>query len=135
MMTGEAMTGRTDLSDLLSSRKEALGKSYRELEAACFDPDDRESGPLWKRGTLENLLKRGSTKPPTFAHLKALAHGFELPLGQVQEAAGAQFFGIDTVWAEDDSVRALVHDFRGMSPEDQEWVRAIVQSRRATKGH
>jgi hypothetical protein len=130
-MTGDATTERTDLSDLLRSRKEELGKSYRDLEAACIDPQKQEAGPLYRRGTLENLVKAvPGTKAPSFQQLRALAAGFQLPLGRVQDAAGAQFFGIDTVWSEDEQVRALVHDFREMSPQDQEWVRAIVQSRR-----
>ncbi len=129
-MTGDATTGRTDLSDLLRSRKENLGLSFRDLEAACVDPEHPEDGPLWKRGTLENLVKNAGTKPPSLPQLRALAHGFRLPFGQIQEAAGAQFFGIDTVWSDDDQVRALVHDFREMSPEDQAWVRTIVQARR-----
>lgn len=130
VMTGEGSTGRTDLSDLLRNRKEELGKSYRELAAACVDPDDPQGGSLWTRGTLENLLKGAGVKPPTLPHLRALHAGFQLPLGQIQEAAGSQFFGIDSVWSEDQTVRALVHDYRDMSPEDQAWVRAIVQSRR-----
>lgn len=129
-MTGEGMTGRTDLSDLLRNRKEELGKSYRDLAAACIDPENPQGGSLWTRGTLENLLKNAGVKPPTLPLLRALHAGFQLPLGQIQEAAGAQFFGIDTVWSEDEEVRALVHDYRDMSPEDQAWVRTIVQSRR-----
>jgi hypothetical protein len=132
MMTGESTTGRTDLSDLLRNRKEVLGRSYRDLEAACVDPEAPEAGSLWKRGTLENLLKNVGVKPPTLQQIRALAAGFDLPVGEIQEAAGAQFFGIDTVWSEDERVRALVHDFREMSAEDQEWVRAIVRSRRGS---
>lgn len=126
-MTGETIRC-TDLSDLLRARKEELGLSYRDLESACVDPDDPAAGSLWKRGTLENLVKSAGVKPPTFPQLRALAAGFQLPLGQIQEAAGAQFFGIDTVWAEDAEIRALVHDYRGMSDEDRKRVRALMQS-------
>lgn len=130
-MTSEGMTGRTDLSDLLRSRKEELGISYRDLEDACVDPKEPERGSLWKRGTLQNLMNDvPGVKAPTLPQLRALAAGFRLSLGRIQEAAGGQFFGIDTVWSEDDEVRALVHDFREMSPDDKAWVRAIVQSRR-----
>ncbi|WP_326780394.1 XRE family transcriptional regulator [Streptomyces longwoodensis] len=128
MMTGDVVTGRTDLSALLARRKEELGRSYRELEVACVDPEQPEAGSLWKRGTLENLLKGVAVKPPTYPQLAALAAGFELPLGRVQEAAGAQFFGIDTVWSDEDDVRALVHDYRGMSAEDQARLRAIMKA-------
>lgn len=131
MMTGEVTTGRTDLSDLLRTRKEELGISYRDLEAACVDPEDPAAGSLWRRGTLENLVKVAGTKAPSFPQLRALAAGFQLPLRTIQDAAGAQFFGIDAVRDDDDpETVAFVHDFRGMSPEDQAWVRAIVRTRR-----
>lgn len=129
-MTGEGPADRTDLSDLLRDRKEQLGLSLRDLEAACVDPEDPERQPQYRRGTLGNLLGAQGTKPPTRAQLRALSSGFRLPLGQLQEAAGAQFFGIDTVWSEDAEVRALVHGYQEMSPEDQAWVRTIIDSRR-----
>ncbi|MFE1925851.1 hypothetical protein ACFW91_25170 [Streptomyces asoensis] len=130
-MTGEVTTGRTDLSDLLRTRKENLGVSYRDLEAACVDPEKPEAGSLWKRGTLETLVKGGGVKAPSFPQLRALAAGFRVPLSLVQAAAGAQFFGIDTVRDEEDpDVVALVHGYRGMSAEDQAWVQAIIQARR-----
>ncbi|MDX5569352.1 hypothetical protein PYK79_47255 [Streptomyces sp. ID05-04B] len=130
-MTGEVTTGRTDLSDLLRTRKEELGASYRDLEAACVDPKDPKAGPLWRRGTLETLIKGGSIKPPSFPQLRALEAGFRVPLRLIQDAAGAQFFGIDTVREDDDAdIAAFVHDYRGMNAEDQAWVRAIIQARR-----
>ena len=130
-MTGEGPADRTDLSDLLRDRKGQLGLSIRELEVACVDPQDPERQPQYKRGTLGNLLNGQGTKPPTVPQLRALSAGFRLPFGQVQEAAGGQFFGIDTVWSDDAKVRALVHGYQDMSPEDQEWVQTIVDSRRA----
>jgi hypothetical protein len=131
MMTGEVTTGRTDLSDLLRTRKEDLKASYRDLEAACIDPEAPEAGPAWRRGTLETLVKGGGVKAPSFPQLRALAAGFRVDLTLVQAAAGAQFFGIDTVREEDaPDVAAFVHDYRGMSAEDRAWVRAIIEARR-----
>ncbi|WP_055534844.1 helix-turn-helix domain-containing protein [Streptomyces graminilatus] len=130
-MTDEGPTDRTDLSDLLRDRKGRLGLGLRELAAACVDPKDPDRKPQYPPSTLGNLINGVlGTKGPTRPQLRALAQGFRLPLGQVQEAAGAQFFGIDTVWSEDAEVRALVHGYRDMSPEDQAWVRDIIESRR-----
>jgi hypothetical protein len=128
MMTAEESTGRADLSDLVRARIEELGISVRSLADAAIDPENPEGEPLWKRGTLDNLLKGNVVKAPTLPQLRALAAGLRLPLGRVQEAAGAQWFGIDTVWSEGAEVRALVHDFAGMTPEDQARVRAIIRS-------
>lgn len=133
MMTGEEMASRTDLSTLVRDRKDQLGKGYRELADACIDPEDPEAGPLWKRGTLENLAKAQGIKAPTFPQLRALAAGFQLPLGLVQEAAGSQFLGIDTVWSQDGRVRTLVHNFRDMDTDDQEKVIALTESWRKLK--
>jgi hypothetical protein len=133
MMTGEETASRTDLSDLVRDRKEELDRSYRELAEACVDPEGPDGGPLWKRTTLENLVKGAGVKAPSLPQLRALAAGFQLPLSLVQEAAGAQFLGIDTVWTTDGTVRALVHEFRDMDPEDQEKVMALMQSWRSLK--
>lgn len=131
MMTDEEMTDRTDLSDLLRARKEEIKLSFRELTAACIDPDNPDGGPLYKRTTLENLVKGApGVKAPSPAQLKGLTSAFRLPFGRVQEAAGAQFFGMDTVWSDDEELRALVHGYRDMNPEDQALVRAIIESRR-----
>ncbi|MET9100008.1 hypothetical protein [Streptomyces antibioticus] len=130
-MTGDVTTGRTDLSDLLRTRKESLGASYRDLEDACIDPADPASGSLWRRGTLQNLVNGVGTKAPSFPQLRALAAGFRLDPARVQVAAAAQFFGIDMVQDDDDpDVVAFIDDYRGLSAEDQAWVRAIIQTRR-----
>ncbi|MEU9245815.1 hypothetical protein [Streptomyces sp. NPDC048385] len=138
MTGGDAATGRTDLSDLLRTRKEELGLSYRELEAACIDPAHPEAGILYRRGTLENLVKAvPGTKAPTYSEvqasqLHALQAAFRLPLQLLQDAAAAQFFGLDAVRdGEDPETLAFIHDFQGLSPEDQAWVRAMVQTRRS----
>lgn len=132
-MTGEETTRRTDLSRLLSDRKEQLDKSYRDLADACIDPEDPEAGPLYKRSTLENLAKGVVTKAPTIPQMRALKAGFQLPLGVIQEAAGAQFLGIDTVWSEDGRVRTLIHNFHELAPEDQVRVETLMESWRRLK--
>lgn len=113
---------RSQLADLVRSRIRELELSSRALADAC--------GPLWSRGTLDNLLAGREIKPPTLPRLAALANGLQLPLGPVQEAAGAQFLGIDTIWSQDGEVRTLVIGYLEMDPEDQRRVAEIVESRR-----
>ncbi|MBP5930212.1 XRE family transcriptional regulator [Streptomyces sp. LBUM 1479] len=122
---------RTDLGDLVATRIADLGLSYRRLADLCVDPeaeDESEARP-WARGTLENLIKGRRITAPTLPMLRALAVGLSLHLGQVQEAAGAQFLGIDSVWSQDGQARALVLGFREMSPEDQAKVLALIEEK------
>ncbi|MET9729748.1 XRE family transcriptional regulator [Streptomyces sp. NPDC006458] len=128
MMTDEGTTQRTDLSDLVRKRRLELGMSYRGLAEACIDPEDPEAGPLWGRSTLENLEKGVGIKAPTLPQLRALKAGLRVPLGLVQEATGAQFVGIDTVWSHDGKIRTLVHGFRELDEADQERVLAMMES-------
>lgn len=127
-MAEEIAAQRTDLADLVRVRMEELGLSYRGLPALCIDPKAPDAGPLWTRGTVENLAKRRVIKAPKPAELRALAAGLSLPLRLVQEAAAAQFFGIETVWSEEDDVRLLVRDYRALGPEDRERLREIARA-------
>ncbi|MGW8374292.1 helix-turn-helix transcriptional regulator [Streptomyces sp. ODS28] len=117
----------TELSDLLRERRAELGLSLRELADRCLDPDNPDEGSLWKRSTLANLEK-GDIKPPKLAELRALAAGLDCPLGRLQDAAGSQFFGLASVWGEEDDVRVLVRRYRQMSPEDQRRLQGIVDT-------
>ncbi|MFI8535312.1 hypothetical protein ACIGMX_34345 [Streptomyces aquilus] len=138
-MTPEQETGRYDLSDLVHDRMAELGLSYRRLEELCVDPeadpaDAVTAEPLWKRGTLENLVKRRKIQPPDFPRLRALHAGLGVPLAQVQAAAGSQFLGIDTVWSPDGKVRALVPGYAEMDDEDQAKVHALMEAYRTVQG-
>ena len=128
---------RTDLSDLIQDRRDLLGLTYEDLAAACVDPEAAgapDVEPLWRRSNLHNLAQGKWVKPPSFAMLRALAVGLQVPLRAVQEAAGSQFFGIDTVWSADGKVRALVRDFDELDDEDQAKILALMESRRRIKG-
>ncbi|WP_216588535.1 XRE family transcriptional regulator [Streptomyces brasiliscabiei] len=122
---------RTDLGDLVAARIADLGLSYRRLEVLCVDPEaGAEDDPRpWARSTLENLIKGRRITAPTLPMLRALAVGLELDLGAVQEAAGAQFLGIDSVWSQDNTARALVIGFREMRPEDQAKILALIEEK------
>ncbi|MDT7847255.1 helix-turn-helix domain-containing protein [Streptomyces justiciae] len=129
MMTVEKTVRRSELSDLLRDRKGELGMSLRALADACVDPENPEAGPQYKRTTLDGLMKNVvGVQPPTLPQLRALAEAFRLPLGLIQEAAGAQFFGIDTVWAQDGKVRAIVYQVQELDADDQDRVMALMQS-------
>jgi hypothetical protein len=131
-MAADQETSRTDLSYILNKRLTELGIGTRTLAASCIDPENPSAGPLWTRGTLDNLRAGVRIKAPEFAELRALAAGLRLgDVGLLQEAAGSQYFGIDTVWSEDGKVRALVIGFAEMDPEEQDKVLALIAARRS----
>lgn len=134
-MTADPAYDHTDLSDLVQARKNELGLSYRTLADRCdtyYQERGIEPAPevRWTRGTLENLAKGHRVRPPDLPKLQALAAALEVPLRTVQEAAGRQFFGVDTIWTPDGKVRALVREFDELDAEDQARVLALMESRR-----
>lgn len=118
---------RTDLSDLVRKRRvDELDLSLRALAERCIDP---ETGiQEWKYGTLDRLEKYEAVTPPQLPQLRALAAGLQLPLGQIQDAAGAQYFGIDTLRGDSPTARALVLRVETLSPEDQARVLALLDA-------
>lgn len=119
---------RTDLADLVRLRLEELQLSYRRAAELTLDPEGAEAGPLWTRGTLENLANRKAVKAPRPAQLRALAAALQLPLRLVQDAAAGQFLDIDTVWDEDDDTRLMVRHYQSLSAEDRDKLRAIAEA-------
>ncbi|MEU1496111.1 XRE family transcriptional regulator [Streptomyces sp. NPDC005732] len=125
---------RTDLSDLVRTRRAELGLSLRALASRCINPDAPDAGPVVDHNWIDRLEKGVLREIPDYGRLAGLHAGLQVPLGLIQEAAGAQFWRVDTVWSDDAEVRALVHDYLDMSPEDQQRVRALTESWRKLKG-
>lgn len=120
-----APTGRADLSDLVRDRRAELRLSLRAVEARTVDPETGE--PLCKYGWIGKLEKSQIVDAPTFPQLKALSKALDLPLGKVQDAAGAQFFGIDTIWSASGEARALALQANSLTPEQREQVRRLIE--------
>ncbi|MEU0002084.1 XRE family transcriptional regulator [Streptomyces microflavus] len=121
---------RWDLADLIRRRMDELGLSFRKLAEAAVDPAGEGAGALWTRGTLENLTKREPVKAPSAPQLRALAVGLQLPLRSVQDAAAAQWFGVETVYDDDvdPETRLLVRRYQSMSPEDRRRLQIIAET-------
>jgi transcriptional regulator with XRE-family HTH domain len=138
IMTEATQTGGGPLSDLVRKRKDELGLTLRLLEERCVDPhpdpnSGQEAGPLWGRSTLSLLINGERIKPPSPAKIRALAAGLDLSVDDVREAAGKQFFGVDTLRTGDRKVRAFVRDFEGLSPEDQRKVWDLLEAHRPVR--
>ncbi|MGW1295112.1 XRE family transcriptional regulator [Streptomyces sp. NPDC002533] len=121
---------RWDLADLVNRRKGELGLSFRKIAENAVDPVAPMAGSLWTRGTLENLAKREPVKAPSAPMLRALAAGLQVPLRLVQEAAAAQWFGVETVYDDegDPETRLLVRRYQQMSPEDRRRLQIIAET-------
>jgi hypothetical protein len=118
---------RTRLSDLVVDRRARLRISLVTLAERCVDPTTGRQE--LKSGWLHRLEKRLSVTPPGIEQLRALAAGLELPLRQVQDAAGEQFLGITTTDLDGDGrVRLLAHRASNLSPEDLERLLAIAET-------
>lgn len=98
--------GRTQLRDLVRERRAALGLSYERLAAQCVDPKSGEQ--TIKSSWLHRLESGQPVQPPDYPQLRGLAAGMDVPLGRVQDAAGAEFFGIDVVPSRSGMARALL---------------------------
>jgi hypothetical protein len=126
-MTVEETMERTELSDLVRTRMTENGQSIRQLADASIDPEDPDAGPLWKRGTIENLIKGRVIKAPTEPQLRALAAGVDLPRPVVQQAAAAQFFGMTEHWNDDHDTRVLIARIEELDKEGVEELGELAQ--------
>ncbi|MCY0960805.1 XRE family transcriptional regulator [Streptomyces sp. H27-H5] len=115
---------RTHLSDLVRKRRAELRLSFRQLEERTGLGEDGK--PVIRRGTLENLEKvvPRMAWTPRFPELQALADALELPLVQVQDAAGSQFMGIDPVVSEHG--RAYVRGADKLTPVQREQIERLI---------
>lgn len=118
---------RTHLSDLVRERRAELRLSLRAVEEhpANCGADGR---PIIKRGWLDRLEKALPVIPPQVPELTALAGTLNMALGRLQDAAGAQFLGIDTEWSESGEARALVRHAENLSPAQREQLARLLST-------
>ncbi|KAA6221765.1 XRE family transcriptional regulator [Streptomyces albofaciens JCM 4342] len=116
---------RTDLSDLVRNRRAELRMSLRAVEEhpGNVGPDGK---PVIKRGWLDRLEKRKPVIPPQVPELTALSAVLDLPLGRLQDAAGAQFLGITSVWSESGEARALIAHAERLTPEQRDQLARLL---------
>ncbi|MFI2078279.1 XRE family transcriptional regulator [Streptomyces triculaminicus] len=115
---------RTALSDLVRDRRTELRLSLKTLEERTAPEEGGE--PVVKSGWLHRLERREPVIPPQVPELTALARALELPLGRLQDAAGSQFLGIDTVWSASGEARAFVEQLERFTPEQREQLARLL---------
>lgn len=116
---------RTDLSDLARTRRSDLGLSYERLGQRAIDPETGEKIP----GSWFHRLETGlPVQVPNLPRLRAIAAALDMPLGRIQDAAGAQFFGIETTWSTSGEARALVEQTGQMTPTQREQLMRFIEA-------
>lgn len=123
-MAAEDRPTRTHLSDLVRDRRAALRISLVELEERAVDPESGKRVP----SSWIHRLERGEAAAPGPDRLRGLAVGLGEPLAVVQEAAAAQYFGIDSVWSTSGEIRALVERAERLTPEQIAQVRRLIET-------
>ncbi|MCX4540453.1 XRE family transcriptional regulator [Streptomyces sp. NBC_01565] len=109
----------------MRDRKGVLGLSYERLAARCIDP---ETGEQTVKGSwLHRLATDLPVQIPDFPMLRGLAAGLDVPLGRVQDAAGAEFFGMDVVWSASGEARALVRSAEALTPTQREQLQRLLE--------
>lgn len=121
-----APAGRHQLGDLVVERKEALRLSYEKLAARCIDPEVGEQ--VIKGSWLHRIATQLPVLAPDVSQLRGLAVGLDVPLRAVQDAASAQFFGVDVLYSPDGSVRTALYHLSEMTEEDKAKVLAIIET-------
>lgn len=120
--TGE----RSELRNIVVQRKEELGLGYQRLAARCIDP---ESGEQTVRSSWLHRLATGeAVESPSYEMLRGMAAGLEVSVGVLQDAASAQFFGVQKVFSESAQGQAFLRDADRLTPAQREAIRALMRS-------
>lgn len=117
---------RTQLRDIVVARKDMLGLGYQRLAARCIDPSTGVQ--TVKSSWLHRLATGEPVEAPGYEMLRGMAAGLEIPVGVLQDAASAQFFGAERVFSETAEAQAFLEDADRLTPQQREAVRALMRS-------
>lgn len=124
-------TGRTQFRDIVVERKEALELSYARLAARCIHPDTGVQ--TVKDSWLHRVATGEPVQAPDYDMLLGMAAGLEVDVNVLQDAASAQFFGAQKVFAESAEAKAFLEDADRLSPAQREAIQALMRS--LAEGH
>ncbi|MFD9757990.1 XRE family transcriptional regulator [[Kitasatospora] papulosa] len=125
MIENEPEVETTEFADLIRARRAELGLSLAQFQERSVDP---RTGIQVKSGWVHRLESGESVIPPRTPQLRALAAAASLPLGQLQDAASAQFFGIERVWAESGEASALVRRAGELTQDQREQLLRLIDA-------
>lgn len=125
MIENEAEAETTEFADLIRARRAELGLSLAQFQERSVDP---RTGTQVKSGWVHRLETGEPVIPPRTPQLRALAAATALPLGMLQDAASAQFFGIERVWAESGEASALVRRAGRLTQDQRDQLLRLIDA-------
>lgn len=122
----QAAGERTQLRDIVVQRKEEIGLGYERLALRCIDP---ETGQQTVKSSWLHRLATGKTvEAPDYETLRGMAAGLEVAVGELQDAASAQFFGAARVFAESAEGQAFLEDAEQLTDTQRGAIQALMRS-------
>lgn len=116
---------RSDLADLIRARRAELGKSLDKFAAEAMDPISKRRVT---RGWIYRLETGETVTPPIFEELRALAQAAEYPVERLQDAAGAQFHGVDPLRSGSSEAKAYVHKLDRLPADQRERLLRLIDT-------
>lgn len=116
---------RTQLADLIRGRRSDLKESLDTFAAKAVDP---VSGVRVTRGWIYRLEKGEKVTPPVYEELCALAEAARLPIERVQDAAGAQFHGVDPLRSGSGEAVAYVRKLDQVPPDQRDRLLRLIDT-------
>ena len=124
-------SGRTQFRDIVVQRKEELGLGYERLAARCIDPETGEQ--TVKSSWLHRLATGENVEPPKYEMLRGMEAGLGVPIGILQDAASAEFFGTEPIFGETAEGRAFLADADRLTSAQRAAIRALMRSMTETQ--
>jgi transcriptional regulator with XRE-family HTH domain len=116
---------RTHLGDLIRERRAELKESLDKFAQKAVDP---EGETRVTRGWIYRLERGDNVTPPVYEELRALAAAAQLPVERIQDAAGAQFHGVDPLRSGSGEATAYVRKLDSVPPEQRERLLRLIDT-------
>lgn len=116
---------RTQFADLIRRRRAELNESLDTFAKKALDP---VSGLRVTRGWIYRLETGETVTPPAIRELRALAEACELPLEQLQDAAGQQFHGVDPLEGASAEATAYVRKLDQLPADQRERLLRLIDT-------
>ncbi|MFB9439998.1 hypothetical protein [Streptomyces showdoensis] len=116
---------RRQLADLVHTRRLELGEGLTPFAQKAVDPI---SGERVTRGWIHRLEKGEPIIPPQVEQLRALAAACELELWHLQDAASAQFHGVEALKGGSSESRAYVHKLDQIPADQRQRLLDLIDS-------
>jgi transcriptional regulator with XRE-family HTH domain len=116
---------RTQFRDLIRELRQQSGLSLVRFAERAVDPLTKTAV---KSGWIHRLESGDPVTPPQLPELRALAEAAGCDLEILQDAAGAQFHGVDPVYSASGEARAFVRKTERLTPKQRAQLQAFLDT-------